>query len=157
MSYWLLKSEPTSYSTGDLRREGKTAWEGVRNFQARNFLRDSMKVGDLALFYHSATEVPAVAGIARIASEAYPDPTQFDAKSMYFDPTATKENPRWYVVDVEFAEAFAQPLALSKLHDDTALVGMELLRRGSRLSVQPVTKEHFVHIKKRSARALAAA
>lgn len=144
--YWLMKSEPDVYSIDDLKRDGSTSWEGVRNYQARNFMRDEMKVGDLVLFYHSNAKPPGVAGLARVCREAHPDPTQFDPKSDYYDPKATRENPRWMLVDVEYVERFAALLPLESLKADADLEGMELLRKGSRLSVQRVEKGHISHI-----------
>lgn len=143
--YWLLKSEPGTYSISDLERDGSTCWEGVRNYQARNFMRE-MKVGDRALFYHSSANPPGVAGLAEIVREAYPDHFAWDEDSDYFDPRSTEENPVWFMVDVGFVERFPELLPLPELREDPALEGMELLRRGSRLSVQPVSKEHFEHI-----------
>ncbi|HWV39740.1 MAG TPA: EVE domain-containing protein [Vulgatibacter sp.] len=139
---WLLKSEPSTYSIEDLERDGRTTWEGVRNYQARNFLRE-MKVGDRVLFYHSSTEPPAVAGLARVVREAYPDPFAFDPASKYHDPGSRPEDPRWFTVDVGFVERFDELVPLSVLRADPALEGMELLRRGSRLSVQPVTERQY--------------
>jgi len=143
--YWLVKSEPDVYSIEDLERDGRTHWEGVRNYQARNFLRE-MKRGDRVLFYHSSTTPPGVAGIAEVVREAYPDPTAWDPKSDYHDPASTPENPRWFMVDVGFVERFPEPVPLPLLKEQEALEGMELLRKGSRLSVQPVSKEHFDHV-----------
>lgn len=143
MRYWLMKSEPDVYSIGDLARDGRTMWDGVRNYQARNFMRDDMKLGDRVLYYHSNAKPPGVAGIAEIVREAYPDPTQFDPDSKYYDPKATPDAPRWFLVDVGFVEAFAEEVPLDALKADTALDGMEVTRRGSRLSVQPVSEEHY--------------
>jgi len=145
--YWLVKSEPGTYSIDDLERDGTTCWEGVRNYQARNFLRE-MKVGDRLLFYHSNAAPPAIVGLAEVVREAYPDHFAWDVKSPYYDPRSTKDAPVWFMVDVGFVERFARPLPLPELREDPALEGMELLRRGSRLSVQPVSKEHFDHILK---------
>lgn len=147
--HWLLKSEPGTYSISDLERDGSTCWEGVRNYQARNFMQE-MKVGDQALFYHSSANPPGVAGLAEIVREAYPDHFAWDESSTYFDPRSTEEKPLWFMVDVGFVERFPELLPLPELRDDPALEGMELLRRGSRLSVQPVSKEHFEHIVKRA-------
>lgn len=147
MSFWLVKSEPEVYGIDRLEREGRTMWEGVRNYTARNFMRDSMKVGDLVLFHHSNAEPPSLVGIARVASAAYPDPTQFDPSSHYFDPKATAQEPRWMLVDLEFVARLPRPLSLAELKADPALEGMELLRKGSRLSVQPVSEAHFRRVK----------
>jgi predicted RNA-binding protein with PUA-like domain len=144
MKYWLMKSEPEAFSIHDLAKAPKrtTYWDGVRNYQARNFMR-SMKTGDRVLFYHSNAEPPCVAGTAVVAEESYPDFTALDPKDKHYDPKATRENPIWEMVDVRLDEVFARPLPLDLLRAQPALKGMELLRRGSRLSVQPVSKEHF--------------
>ena len=134
---WLVKSEPESYSIDDLSRDGRTAWTGVRNFQARNLMRDQMRAGDEVLFYHSSAEPPGVAGVARVASAAYPDPTQFDRKSDYFDEKATQDEPRWFLVDVEFVRKLPRLVPLAEIRDTPALADMPLVNR-SRLSVQPV-------------------
>ncbi|MEM1207198.1 MAG: EVE domain-containing protein [Acidobacteriota bacterium] len=144
--YWLLKSEPHVYSIDDLYRDGSTYWDGIRNYQARNFMRDDMKVGDLVLYYHSNTKPPGVVGLARISKEAYPDPTQFDEDNKYFDPKATEENPRWMVVDVEPVARFGDTVTLDQLKAEEALDGMLVIRKGQRLSVQPVEERHFLHV-----------
>jgi predicted RNA-binding protein with PUA-like domain len=141
--YWLMKSEPGTFAIDDLEREGTTAWDGVRNYQARNLMRDEMKVGDLVLFYHSSTDPVGVAGIARVCSAAYPDPTQFDRKSKYHDPDSDPADPRWYLVDIEFVEKFPSVIPLATLRKDERLHDMPLLRKGQRLSVQPVGAEHW--------------
>lgn len=146
-SYWLVKSEPDVYSIDRLERDGRTSWEGVRNFQARNYLR-AMKKGDRVLFYHSRVDPPGIAGVAEVVREAYPDPTAFDPKSKYYDPASHPDEPRWFLVDIAFVERFSTPLPLPYLRCDPQLEGMELLRKGSRLSVQPVSKEHYEHILK---------
>ncbi|MBA3891907.1 MAG: EVE domain-containing protein [Gemmatimonadaceae bacterium] len=142
MRYWLVKSEPDCFSFADLMRAPKrtTGWDGVRNYQARNFMRDDMRVGDGVLFYHSSAPPPAIAGIAEVARAAYPDPTQFDTKSEYFDPKASKDAPTWMQVDVRGVKPLAEPLTLDRLRKVPELDGMELLKKGSRLSVQPVTE-----------------
>jgi predicted RNA-binding protein with PUA-like domain len=145
MQHWLVKSEPDCYSIHDLKRDKKTSWSDVRNYQARNFLR-AMKKGDLLLYYHSSCAVPAVVGVAKVAAEAYPDPTQFDATHDGYDPKSTKDNPRWSTVDVSLVEVFAEPLSLSEIKADKAFAGMELVKQGSRLSVQPVTEKHFERV-----------
>ncbi len=139
--YWLMKSEPDAFSIDDLQRVGTEPWNGVRNYQARNFMRDGMKVGDGILFYHSNTKVPGIVGTATVASEAYPDDTQFDPTSDYFDPKATGEQPRWYLVDVAFERKLAQVIALDEIkqHADALGEGFALTARGNRLSVFPVT------------------
>lgn len=147
-NFWLMKSEPGEFSIDDLARAGRAPWTGVRNYQARNFMRDGMRPGDLALFYHSSTEPPCVAGVGRVAGPAYPDPTQFDPKSPYFDPRATAGKPVWMLVDVAFVEKFAVPVTLARLRAEPALAGMVVLQRGSRLSVQPVERRHFEHVRK---------
>ncbi len=144
-----MKSEPDVFSFEDLKkRPNKTEpWNGVRNYQARNFMRDEMKIGDLILFYHSSCEVPGVAGIAKVSSAPYPDATQFDAKSEYFDPKATKEAPRWFLVDVSFKEDLHKHVSLAELKSQKKLAKMRLLMPGNRLSILPVTKEEFEFIK----------
>ena len=141
--YWLMKSEPGTYSIDDLARDGKTCWEGVRNYQARNFMRDRMAVGDEVLFYHSSTEPVGVAGVARLCRGAYPDYTAQDSKSRYHDPKATKAEPIWYMVDVAFVEKFTEVVSLAELKAAKELDGMLARRRGQRLSVQPVEAAHF--------------
>lgn len=146
--YWLMKSEPGNYSIDDLARDKKTFWNGVRNYQARNFMRDSMKVGDLALFYHSNAEPSGVAGIAKIVKAGYPDHTELDPKSKYYDPKATPDKPIWFMVDVGFVEKFDQVLPLEALKMNPKLKDMMVNKKGSRLSVQPVSQEHFEAVKK---------
>ncbi|MDP3920750.1 MAG: EVE domain-containing protein [Candidatus Omnitrophota bacterium] len=141
--YWLLKSEPGNYSVDDLKRDRSTYWEGVRNYQARNFLRDSIKKGDEVFFYHSNADLAGIAGVAKVTSDGYPDPSQFDPKSKYFDPKSSKEKPLWYVVDIQFSEKFPAVIPLENLKKIKALEGMPLLQRGQRLSVQPVTRAHW--------------
>ncbi len=140
-----MKSEPDVFSIDDLQAaKGQTThWDGVRNYQARNYMRDQMKVGDLVLFYHSNADPPAVAGLAEVAKLAYPDHTAFDSKDPHFDPKSKKESPTWYMVDVRFVEKFARPIELGELRKIEALKQMVLLQKGSRLSVQPVRAEEF--------------
>ncbi len=142
--YWLMKSEPDVFSFDDLKAEpGATAhWDGVRNYQARNFMRDQMKSGDLVLFYHSNCEEPGVVGVAEVVREAYPDHTSWDPGSKYFDPKSTPENPRWFMVDVRWKEAFKRPVTLRQIKQTAELQNMYLVRR-ARLSVQPVAPEEF--------------
>lgn len=146
--YWLLKTEPEVYSIRDLERDGKTSWDGVRNFQARNFLRDEMKPGDLVLFYHSVAKDKGVAGIAKVAKAGYPDPSAFDKRSKYHDPKSARDDPTWYVVDVEHVETFPRIVTLEAMKKTKALAGMMVTRRGARLSVQPVDREHFEVVRK---------
>src|SRR3989344_3319372 len=146
MQYWLIKSEPSSYSIDDLKRDKTTPWSGVRNFQARNFMRDDMKVGDLALFYHSSTEPLGIVGVAKVASLPYPDPTQFDKTSPYYDPRATKEKPMWFLVDFRFVKKFKRMIALAELKASPSFADMLVTQRGSRLSIQPVAQKHFEKI-----------
>jgi len=147
--YWLMKSEPSSYSIHDLERDGEAGWDGVRNYTARNYMRDEMKVGDLVLFYHSNAKPPAVAGLARVCREAYPDPTQLDPKSKYFDPAATEDAPRWFQVDLAHVETFDEPVSLARLKSEAdRLGGMMVIQRGIRFSVQPVERAHCAHVLK---------
>lgn len=139
---WLMKSEPDVFSIDDLERDEVTGWEGVRNYQARNFMRDEMKKGDLVFFYHSNAEPPGLAGLARVDGPAIPDPTQFDKKSEYYDAGSDKAEPRWLMVTVRFAEKFARLVPLEVLKADPALKGLALLQKGQRLSVQPVSDAH---------------
>lgn len=149
MHYWLLKSEPSCYSIDDLKREQVGMWDGVRNYQARNMIRDELKKGDLAFFYHSNTDPVGITGLCEIVSQnAYPDPTQFDPKEDHYDPKATKERPRWYAVDVGFKEKFKEPITLSMLKNDPFFADMLATQKGMRLSVQPVGKKHFTRIMK---------
>ena len=143
--YWLMKSEPDVFSFDDLLTAPArtTCWDGVRNYQSRNFMRDDMHVGDLVLFYHSGAEPPAVAGIAEVVRDAYPDDTAFDPSDAHFDPKSRRELPTWYMVDVRAVERFDEPVTLAKLRGTAGLEGMVLLQRGSRLSVQPVRREEF--------------
>ncbi len=136
MGYWLIKSEPDAYSIDDLERDGREPWDGIRNYQVRNMIRDDMQVGDEALFYHSSCKVPAAVGIMRIVREAYPDPTQFDAKS---DP----ENPRWLLRDVEFVRKLERPITLKELKANPDLAEFQLNKRGNRLSIFPVTEDEW--------------
>lgn len=144
MQYWLLKSEPSVFGIDDLgKRPGKRdSWTGVRNFQARNFLR-AMQRGDLAFFYHSSAKDTGIAGIVEVVREAYPDPTALDPKSEYFDPKSNPENPLWYTVDVKLERKLGRLISLRELKERRELSGMRLLRRGNRLSVLPVEKHHW--------------
>lgn len=143
MRHWLIKSEPDVFSIDDLARVKREPWNGVRNYQARNYMRDDMRLGDLALFYHSNATPPGVVGVARVASAPYPDPTQFDPASEYHDPKAETASPRWLLVDFEFVAKFPEPVPLQRMKDDPALEGMMVLRKGTRLSITPVEPKHF--------------
>lgn len=144
--YWLLKSEPESYGIDHLKADRKTAWTGVRNFQARNYMQKDMQVGDPILFYHSNTKEPGVYGLAKVASTAYPDPTQFDPKSNYYEKRATKEKPVWYLVDVSYVSKLKKPVLLETLRTDSSTSGMPMLQKGSRLSVTPVTNKEYERV-----------
>ena len=148
MDYWLMKSEPDEFSIDDLeQRPGQSEpWDGVRNYQARNMLRDEMKPGDQVLFYHSSCETPGVAGIAEIVSEGYPDPTAFDPEDKHYDPKSDPDNPRWFLVDVKFVRKLKRVIPLTELKAQSKLEDMQLLRRGNRLSIMPVTKREWDHI-----------
>lgn len=143
MRYWLMKSEPSSYSIDDLVEEGITQWEGIRNYQARNFMRDKMKIGDQALFYHSSCKVPGVVGMMEVCREAYPDHFAWDTNSQYFDPKASKENPIWQMVDLKLLEKFPRIVSLEEIRHLPGCSDMLLLKKGQRLSVQPIEKHHF--------------
>jgi predicted RNA-binding protein with PUA-like domain len=143
MKYWLMKSEPSDYSIEDLKRDKRALWTGIRNFQARNFMIHEMSVGDLAFFYHSNAEPAGIVGLMKIARPATADPTQFDPKSDYFEPRARRDKAVWECVEVAFESAFPQILSLAEIKKIKGLEKMELLRRGSRLSIQPVRKTEF--------------
>jgi predicted RNA-binding protein with PUA-like domain len=143
-NYWLMKSEPDVYSIEKLEKDKTTWWEGVRNYQARNFMMRDMKEGDLVLFYHSNAEPSGVAGIAKISGRAQPDKAQFDKKSEYYDKKASKEKPQWFCVQVEYVKKFKKVVSLARLREVDALTDMLVLKKGSRLSGQPVDKKHFV-------------
>ena len=147
MNYWLLKSEPQVFGIDDLARAPKrtTGWEGVRNYQARNTLRDGFRKNDLAFFYHSSCEVPGIAGVVKVVREAYPDPSQFDAKSEYYDAKATRDAPRWFAIDVKFEKRFDPVITLPELRrrERDALRDMVILKRGNRLSVTPVSDREW--------------
>jgi predicted RNA-binding protein with PUA-like domain len=148
MRYWLIKSEPSSYGIDDLMaRPGQTdCWDGIRNYQARNMIRDEMKTGGLAFFYHSSCEVPGIAGIVEIVREAYPDPTAFDPKHKHYDPGSSPDNPRWLMMDIRFKRKLKRILSLTELKQHPELSGMRLLQRGNRLSVSPVSKAEWEFI-----------
>jgi predicted RNA-binding protein with PUA-like domain len=150
MAYWLMKSEPDEFSIDDLVKAKKqtTAWFGVRNYQARNYLRDHMRVGDGVLFYHSSCEVPGIAGIAKVSSEPYPDESQFDRKSEYYDPKSKPEEPRWMLVDVKLAKK-TRVMPLDEMRTYPELAEMVVLKRGNRLSITPVTEREWRFILKK--------
>jgi predicted RNA-binding protein with PUA-like domain len=142
MRHWLFKSEPDAFSLADLERDGRTEWSGVRNYQARNLMRE-MRIGDLGFFYHSNATPPGVVGICKVVAEAHPDSTQFDPKSEYYDRTSKRAEPKWWCVDVGFVRAFPRMVSLEELRAIPDLAYMPLLRRGQRLSVQPVSPEEW--------------
>ncbi|HPG94166.1 MAG TPA: EVE domain-containing protein [Dokdonella sp.] len=141
--YWLLKSEPEEFSIDALAKVKSEPWSGVRNYQARNFMRDGMQVGDGVLFYHSNCAEPGVVGIAEVATAAHPDPTQFDARSDYHDPAARRDEPRWLLVDVRFKRKLRRTITLEELKGRDELAEFALVRRGNRLSVMPVTRAQW--------------
>lgn len=147
MNHWLMKTEPSTFGVDDFaRKPKKTAmWDGVRNYQVRNMLRDDFRKGDLAFIYHSSSDVTGVAGIAQVVRTAYPDPTQFDRRSDHYDATAKREDPRWFVVDVQLRRRLKRVITLDELraHADDELDGMLLLKRGNRLSITPITEAHW--------------
>jgi predicted RNA-binding protein with PUA-like domain len=143
VKYWLIKSEPDVFGIDDMKKAKREPWNGIRNYQARNFMRDEMEVGDLALFYHSNAKPPGVVGIAEVASESYPDNLQFDEKSNYHDAKSNPDDPRWVMVDFNFVEKFPEMVSLNELKAEKSLEGMLVTQRGSRLSITPVTKRHF--------------
>ena len=146
VAYWLMKSEPHVYPYEQLVKDGSTHWDGVRNYQARNLMRDEMKMGDLVLFYHSNFKPPHVVGIARVCQEGYPDFTAQDPNSKYFDEKATPDNPRWMMVDIEPVMELPQIIPLEDIRNNPECEGMLLIRKGQRLSVQPVEEEHFLAV-----------
>ena len=150
MKYWLMKSEPDVFSIDDLATspEQTTYWEGVRNFQARNFMKEEMSVGDGVLFYYSSCAEPGVVGIAEVASEPYPDHTQFDAKSEYYDASANPDKPKWYMVDIKPVQKLPKYVSLKQMREAPELEGMVTLRRGNRLSITPVTPDEWKAIRK---------
>ena len=143
MAYWLMKSEPDAYSIDDLERDGREPWDGIRNYQARNMMRDEMKIGDEVFFYHSNCKEPGIVGIMKVASAPYPDPTQFDKKSKYYDPKSNKDDPRWCLVDVEFVRKLGRNITLAEIKEAKGLDGLILIRKGNRLSIMPVEKKHW--------------
>lgn len=150
MNYWLMKSEPDCFSIDDLINSPNqtTHWDGVRNYQARNMMRDDMKIGDQVLFYHSNAKPPAIVGIAEVTSEAYPDHTQFDPESEHPDPKSDPDHPRWFMVDIQFRKKFDKPISLAELKQYPQLDNMRLLQKGNRLSVMPVAPSEWKFILK---------
>lgn len=149
MKYWLMKSEPDVFSIDDLKARpgGREPWDGVRNYQARNFMRDQMQVGDQVFFYHSNCKEPGIVGIAEVASEPYPDPTQFDPDSKYHDPKSDPDNPRWMLVDVKYKRHLKRVIGLREIKQHAeALEGLQLIKRGNRLSVMPIDPQHWDYI-----------
>ena len=146
MNYWLMKSEPDVFSIDDLKRVRVEPWDGIRNYQARNFMRDGMRIGDQAFFYHSNCAEPGIVGIMKVASKPYPDHTQFEPDSRYHDPKSDPDNPRWILVDVRFVRKLKRTVTLAEMRQEPELEGMRLLMRGNRLSVMPVDKPHWDHI-----------
>ena len=152
MRYWLMKSEPNEYGIDDLKRDGRSAWFGVRNYQARNFMRDDMKVGDLAFLYHSSCPEPGIAGVCKIAKAAAPDVTQFDKKNPHYDPKSKPDNPLWVCVEVAFVKKF-ELIPLAALRAAPELAEMRILQRGNRLSITPVSDDEWAFITKQLAKA----
>jgi predicted RNA-binding protein with PUA-like domain len=146
MRYWLLKTEPGCYSIDDLKKDTKTSWGGIRNYQARNMLRDQMKKGDLCLFYHSSVDPAAAVGICEVIQEGYPDPTQFDPKDDHYDADSDPRDPRWFCIDVSYKGTFAKPVSIGGMRLNKKLAQMKLLEKGSRLSVLPVEQAEFEEV-----------
>ena len=144
--YWLMKSEPSVYGIDDLERDGQTSWDGVRNYQVRNLIRDEMRKGDRAFFYHSSCPEPGIAGIMEIAGPARPDPTQFDRRSEYHDPKSSREAPTWLTFDVRFVRRLPRVIPLAELRQQKALARMPILQKGNRLSITPITAAEWKHI-----------
>jgi len=143
MAYWLMKSEPDVYGIDDMQRDGREMWDSIRNYQARNMMRDDMVIGDEVFFYHSNCKEPGVVGITRVVSKPYPDPVQFDKKSRYFDAKSTKDNPRWILVDVEFVRKLSRTITLAEIKAEKSLEDMILTRKGNRLSIMPIEAKHW--------------
>ncbi|MFA5804578.1 MAG: EVE domain-containing protein [Melioribacteraceae bacterium] len=150
MKYWLIKSEPEVFSIDDLAKAKNqtTHWDGVRNYQARNYIRDEIMIGDKVIFYHSNAEPPAAAGICEVIKEGYPDFTAFDPKNIHYDPKSKKDSPTWFMFDVKFVKKFSKPVSISEIKSNNKLSKIKLVQRGNRLSVMPVTKEEFEEIEK---------
>ena len=147
MKYWLMKNEPDAFSIDDLKRVKVEPWDGIRNYQVRNFIRDEMSIGDQAFFYHSSCKVPGIVGLMEICSDVYPDHTAFDPKEHYYDSKSDPDNPRWLMRDVKFISKLKEPITLQELRGYSQLEGMRLLQRGNRLSITPVDPKHwkFIH------------
>ena len=143
MAYWLMKSEPDAYSIDDLKRDKREPWDGIRNYQARNMMRDDMRIGDEVFFYHSNCKEPGIVGLMKVASKPYPDPTQFDKKSKYYDPKSDPENPRWCLVDVAYKRKLKRTITLAEIKETRGLDGLLLTRKGNRLSIMPIEKKHW--------------
>jgi len=143
MNYWLMKSEPDVFGIDDLKEVKVEPWDGVRNYQARNMMRDDMKKGDLVFFYHSNTDVPGIVGIMEVVNEGYPDHTAFDPEAKYYDPKSDPDNPRWYMVDVKFKKKLKRTISLAELKETAEIEDMPLVRKGNRLSIMPVTKQQW--------------
>ena len=144
MNYWLMKSEPDVYGIDRMKEDRRTCWDGIRNYQARNFMRDEMKKGDLVLFYHSNAKPPGAVGVVEVCSkEAYPDHTQFDETDKHYDPKSDPDKPRWFMVDVKYRFKFKREVTLAEIREEKALADMRLIQRGNRLSITPVTEKEF--------------
>lgn len=143
MNYWLMKSEPDVFGIDDLKDTDTEHWDGIRNYQARNMIRDQMKIGDLAFFYHSSCDIPGIVGIMEVVREGHPDSTAFDQTETYFDPKSDPENPRWYMVDVKFIRKFKRVISLQELKKIPELSDFQLVKRGNRLSILPVNKDYW--------------
>jgi predicted RNA-binding protein with PUA-like domain len=146
MNYWLMKSEPGAYSLNDLKRDAQTCWDGVRNYQARNFMRDQMAVGDQVLFYHSNADPMGVVGVAEVCRAAYPDHTAWDPADPHYDPATRRDAPTWMMVDIAYVTTFPRMVTLPELKADPALAGLMVAQKGARLSVQPVSEAHFQRV-----------
>lgn len=146
--YWIMKSEPEEFSIDDLKKKDVSIWDGIRNYQVRNMIRDVMKVGDRAFFYHSNSKEIGIVGEMEVVKSAYPDPTQFSAKSKYFDKGSKEDNPRWLSVDVQFVEKFPRLLTLAEIKLNPVFENLPLVKKGNRLSIMPITKDHYVQIKR---------
>lgn len=146
MANWLMKSEPDAYSIDDLKKDKRTHWDGIRNYQARNMMRDDMRAGDNVFFYHSNCDEPGIVGIAKVTGKPYPDPTQFDPESKYYDPKSSEDDPRWILVDIRYVRKLKRTITLAELKQEDGLDGLILTRKGNRLSIMPVSDEHWEHI-----------